>query len=142
MVMEMATADGLGEAREEYMALVRAFPLMHIRDAAHLTAALAEVDRLTDKGPLSPAEDAYLLALSDLVEVYEDATVRIPPVAGIRMVRHFMDDRALKQKDLVGPVFGAQSIASEVLSGERPLALSHIKALAAYFHVSPAVFID
>ncbi len=52
-----------------------------------------------------------------------------------------MEDRGLRQLDLV-PVLGSASIVSEVLSEKRPLALSHIKKLAAYFGVSPAVFVD
>jgi len=42
------------------------------------------------------------------------------------------------------PIFGTKSIVSEVLNErrERKLTLEHVKKLAAYFHVSPAVFID
>ena len=40
------------------------------------------------------------------------------------------------------PLFGTCSIVSEVLAGKRPLALSHIKRLADYFHCSADVFID
>jgi len=126
---------------EEYLALVRTFPLVHIRDDAHLTEALAVFETLFEKREQSDAEKAYLAVLTDLIEAYENATVRIPDVSGARMVRHFMEDRGLRQLDLV-PVLGSASIVSEVLSEKRPLALSHIKKLAAYFGVSPAVFID
>ena len=129
-------------ATDAYIALVRAFPLAHIRDDAHFDAAMAFLWPLLEKPEKSEADEEYIAALTDLLEKYEDATVHIPPVSGVAMVRHFMEDRDLKQKDLVGPVFATQSIASEVLSGERTLALSHIKKLAAFFGVSPALFID
>jgi len=46
-----------GADLDEYLTLVRAFPLAHIRDDAHLDAAVAVIDRLLDKGDRSPAED-------------------------------------------------------------------------------------
>jgi HTH-type transcriptional regulator/antitoxin HigA len=126
---------------EEYLALVRAFPLAHIRDDAHLDAAVAVIDRLLDKGERSPAEEMYLDALTDLVETYEEAHVAIPARSGVDALRFLMEANDLRQVDLV-PVLGRKSLVSEVLSGKRPLALTHIKKLADYFRVSPAVFID
>ena len=35
-----------------------------------------------------------------------------------------------------------EACLSEILHGKRHLALSHVQKLAAYFHVSPATFID
>lgn len=111
---------------EEYLALVRAFPLIHIRDDAHLDAAVAVIDRLIDKPARSAAEEAYLGALTDLVETYEDAHVAVPPRTGMDALRFLMEVNGLKQVDLV-PVLGRKSLISEVLAGKRPLALSHIK---------------
>lgn len=120
---------------------MRDFPLVHIRDDVHLDAAVAVIDRLTDKPVRSEAEEAYLGALTDLVETYEDAHVVIPPRTGVDALRFLMEANDLKQVDLV-PVLGRKSLVSEVLAGKRPLALSHVKKLAVYFGVSPATFID
>ncbi len=141
-MVEAIENPAVGGATDAYIALVRAFPLTHIRDDAHFDAAMAFLWPLLEKPEKSDADEEYIAALTDLLEKYEDATVHIPPVSGVAMVRHFMEDRDLKQKDLVGPVFATQSIASEVLSGERTLALAHIKKLAAFFGVSPVLFID
>jgi len=140
MATEMTMAVTLGDAADDYIALQRAFPLVHIRDDAHFDAAMAVLWPLLEKPTRSVAEEEYIAALTDLLETYEDATVHIPTVSGAAMVRHLMEARDLKQKDLV-PVLGAASLVSEVLSEKRPLALSHIKKLAGFFHVSPAVFI-
>ena len=126
---------------DEYLALVRAFPLAHIRDDAHLDAAVAVVDRLLDKDDRSPAEEMYLDALTDLVETYEEAHVAIPVRSGVDALRFLVEANDLRQVDLV-PVLGRKSLVSEVLGGKRPLTLTHIKKLADYFRVSPAVFID
>jgi HTH-type transcriptional regulator/antitoxin HigA len=126
---------------DEYLALVRAFPLAHIRDDAHLDAAVAVVDRLLDKDDRSPAEEMYLDALTDLVETYEEAHGAIPARRGVDAPHFLMEANDLRQVDLV-PVLGRKSLVSEVLGGKRPLTLTHIKKLADYFRVSPAVFID
>ena len=139
--MAETTGVDLGADLEEYLALVRAFPLAHLRDDAHLDAAVAVIDRLRDKGARSPAEEMYLDALTDLVETYEEAHVRIPARSGVDALRFLMEANDLRQVDLV-PVLGRKSLVSEVLGGKRPLALTHIKKLADYFRVSPAVFID
>ena len=130
-----------GADLEEYLALVRTFPLAHIRHDAHLDAAVAVIDRLLDEGDHAPAEEMYLDALTDLLETYEAAHVPIPVRSGVDALRFLMEANDLRQVDLV-PVLGRKSLVSEVLSGKRPLALTHIKKLANYFRVSPAVFID
>lgn len=136
-------ATMLGDDIEEYLALVRAFPLVHIRDDAHLDEALAVFSLLFEKAGRTPAEEAYVMALADLIETYEEATMEIPPVSGVAMVRHLMEARGLAQNDLI-PIFGTASIVSEVLNGKRGrrLTVEHIKRLAAFFHVTPATFID
>jgi hypothetical protein len=55
---------------EEYVTLVRAFPLISIRDEEHLAAALAVLDRLVEKPSRSAAAEAYLGARTDLVQTY------------------------------------------------------------------------
>lgn len=45
----------------------------------------------------------------------------------------------LRQKDLV-PIFGTESIVSEVLHEKRALSVHHIVGLSQRFNVSPAVF--
>jgi HTH-type transcriptional regulator / antitoxin HigA len=124
----------------EYLELVRAFPLVSIRDDAHLDAAVGVIDRLIEKRDRSAAEEAYLGALTDLVETYEDAHVAIPAATGVEALRYLMEENGLTQADLV-PEFGTPSIVSEVLSGKRRLALEHIKRLSARFGLPADVFI-
>lgn len=124
----------------QYLELVRAFPLVSIRDDAHLEAALGEVDRLLDLPARSAAEEAYLGALTDLVATYESAHVHLPPVSGVEALRYLMAQNGLTQAALA-PFFGSPSIISEALSGKRALALAHITRLADYFGLPADVFI-
>ncbi len=112
-----------------------------IRDDAHLREALETIDQLVEKPERSEAEEAYLSALTDLVETYENAHVVIPPVTGVTLLRCLMEENELKQSDLA-PLFGAPSIISEALSGKRRLALSHMEKLAAYFGLPISAFIE
>jgi HTH-type transcriptional regulator / antitoxin HigA len=128
-------------AETEYLALVRAFPLVSIRDDTHLADALGVIDRLIERLGLSTAEEAYLGALTDLVETYETAHVYLPPMSGVEALRYLMEENGLTQADLV-PFFGTPSLVSEVLSGKRKLALTHIKRLATHFGLPAGVFIE
>jgi len=50
-----------------------------------------------------------------------------------------MDANDLRQKDLA-PMFGSESIVSEVLHRKRDLNKTHIEKLSKRFRISPAVF--
>lgn len=115
-------------------------PLVSVRDDAHLDEALAAIDGLLEPSQRSSAEEAYLRALTDLVEVYENAHVVIPPVSGVEVLRSLMVENGLSQADLA-PLIGSPSIISEVLVGKRRLMLAPIARLAERFGVPADVFI-
>ena len=140
----MAQAEehmALRDPIEEYLALVRAFPLVHIRDDAHYKQALAIMWPLVETPARSKAQDAYLGALTDLIETYDNAHTVFPPRTGLDALRSLIAENELRQEDLLG-IFKTQSVASEVLSGKRKLTMPYIEKLAAFFHVAPATFVD
>jgi HTH-type transcriptional regulator/antitoxin HigA len=51
-----------------------------------------------------------------------------------------MEANNLRQKDLA-PMFGSESVVSEVLRGKRPLNKHHIGNLSRHFKVSPEVLL-
>jgi HTH-type transcriptional regulator / antitoxin HigA len=57
----------------------------------------------------------------------------------LAILAELMSANGLREKDLV-PLFGAESIVSEVLSGKRELNKNHIERLSKKFKVSPALF--
>jgi len=65
--------------------------------------------------------------------------VKIPDIDGVELLRALLEDRGLRQKDLVG-VFATESVASEVIAGRRELSRKHIEGLARFFKISPAAF--
>src|SRR5438094_6020670 len=128
-----------GPEADAYTALVARFPLRPIRSEKEHGEALTIIDELLSHREPPPEEQDYLDVLSDLVSRWEDETMEMPDVSGVEMVRGLLEDRGMRQKDLV-PIFGTESIVSEVLSGKREMQRRHVEGLARLFNVSPAVF--
>ena len=100
---------------------------------------MEQLDRRAEKGPLSPEELALLALLERLVKDYDDQ-VELPRVPPHKMIAFLMDQKHLRQADLL-PVFGSRSVASEVLAGKREPSKAHIRKLAEFFHVSAELFL-
>ena len=123
----------------EYRRLVTEYPPVKIADDAQAAATEARLEVLLAKPSLSAAERAYADLLSDLLADWEDAIVDIPDVSNADLLKHLLEERRLRQRDLVG-VLPTASVVSDVLAGRRPLTREHIERLSRFFHVSPAVF--
>ena len=128
-----------GFNEHEYRALLTAYPPRPIEDDANLQRTEERIWELLVIDERSCAQDAYLTLLTEQVERWESEHVVIPPLSGVQLVKALLTERGLLQKDLV-PLFGTESIVSEVLSGKRELQTKHIEHLAEFFHVSPAAF--
>ena len=100
---------------------------------------LAVLDQLASKDNPTSDEEKYAEVLLALIETYEEEHHPIPDASPVKILRALMDANNLRQKDLV-PVFGSESIVSEVLHKKRDLNKSHIEKLSKRFNVSPAVF--
>jgi HTH-type transcriptional regulator / antitoxin HigA len=84
-------------------------------------------------------EEKYAEVLITLIEAYEEEHYPIADASPIQVLRTLMDANNLLQKDLV-PIFGSESIVSEVLRKKRNLNKTHIERLSKRFRVSPSVF--
>jgi HTH-type transcriptional regulator/antitoxin HigA len=100
---------------------------------------LEVLDQLASKNHPTTEEEKYAEVLLTLIEAYEEEHHAIPDASPIEVLRTLMDANNLRQKDLV-PVFGSESIVSEVLHKKRPLSKSHIQKLNKRFNISPALF--
>jgi HTH-type transcriptional regulator / antitoxin HigA len=103
---------------------------------------LANIDELMSKkeDTLSPEEVRLLETLSILVESYEDEHYPIPESSPNEVLKFLMEDRELKQKDLLH-IFGSTGITSEVVNGKRSISKAQAKKLAEHFKVSVELFI-
>jgi HTH-type transcriptional regulator/antitoxin HigA len=100
---------------------------------------LSVLDKLASKENPTREEEKYAEVLMTLIEVYEEMHHSIPDTSPVEILRTLMDANNLRQKDLV-PIFGTESIVSEVLNQKRKLNKTHIEKLSKRFRVSPAIF--
>ena len=100
---------------------------------------LSVLDRLASKDNPTGEEEKYAEVLMALIEEYEEDHHSIPDASPVEVLRTLMDADDLRQKDLA-PIFGSESIVSEVLHKKRDLNKNHIEKLSKRFRVSPAVF--
>ena len=100
---------------------------------------LSVLDKVATKDNPTREEEKYAEVLMTLIEAYEKEQDSIPDAAPVEVLRTLLDANDLRQKDLV-PIFGSESIVSEVLHKKRGLSKTHIEKLSKRFRVSPAVF--
>lgn len=122
-----------------YLNLVIEFPLIPIRDDAHLVRAAGVLDRLLQQD-LDRGQQDYLEVLTDLVEKYEEENVPIPNASESDVLRELMRSHGLSQNALKIKTGIAQSTISAVLNGERSLTREQGISLAGFFGVSPSAF--
>ena len=100
---------------------------------------LSVLDKLSSKENPTSNEEKYAEVLITLIEAYEEEHHPIADASPVQVLRTLMDANDLRQKDLA-PIFGSESIVSEVLHKKRSLNKTHIEKLSKRFRVSPAVF--
>jgi HTH-type transcriptional regulator/antitoxin HigA len=76
------------------------------------------------------------------VEKYEDEHYPIPPASGPEMLEYLIETHSVSQSEVAAGTGLSASTVSEILAGKRKLNLKHIGALAQFFKVKPAVFLD
>ena len=125
---------------DTYLKLVKRFPLIHIRDEAHLDEAIALLSELL-RQERDQGTQEYLDVLTDLVAAYEDEHVAMPDVSEADVLRELMRSNRLSQMQLAKAVGMAQSTISAVLTGARSLTKGQILKLAKFFGIAPAAFL-
>jgi HTH-type transcriptional regulator/antitoxin HigA len=113
-------------------------PMLRDEDYAQRVRML---DRLLDTIGVNEAHPLgdLLDLLATQIEAYERQQPTMPEATPMEVLRYLMEEHGLTQTDLAEDL-GGQSVVSAILRGRRRLNARHIAALAARFHVSPAVF--
>jgi HTH-type transcriptional regulator/antitoxin HigA len=116
-------------------------PLLIIRNEREYDLAVQHLDELLDEIGTDESHPLYGLldTLGTLVSVYEAQHHSLPTARGHEVLHFLMEEHDLAQSEL--PEVGSQGVVSEVLAGKRELNVRQIRALAARFRVSPAVFL-
>lgn len=89
--------------------------------------ALERIEGIMDAEPGTPEGDELeLLAL--LIEKYEEENYPLPEASPIEVIRFYIEQRGLKNKDLIG-ILGDKTTVSKVLNNERKLNLGMVRRL-------------
>ena len=103
-------------------------------------AALAEVERLLDARPGTPAGDR-LEILVTLIEAYEERHCPMPPPDPVEAIRYAMESRGLTSDDLIS-VLGNRQHVKEILGRKRSLTLEMVRRLHSALGISADVLIQ
>ena len=116
-------------------------PYLSIRTEADYDRAVEQMNGLIDIVGTNEDDPLYefLDTLGTVLHVYEERNYPMPAVSGAEVLAYLMEEHGLRQVDL--PEIGSQGVVSEILNGKRELNVRQIRALAARFGVSPAVFV-
>ncbi|WP_283743229.1 helix-turn-helix domain-containing protein [Sideroxydans sp. CL21] len=132
----------LASVQSAWQDLNKLVPLGAITGEKDYKRRVSVMDELLDR--IGANESHRLMPLLDLVtkdvEAYEAKQQALPEAAPADVLAFLMEEHNLKQTDLAEEL-GGQSIVSAILNGKRELNTRQVKALAARFNVSPAVFL-
>jgi HTH-type transcriptional regulator/antitoxin HigA len=101
---------------------------------------VGHLERLTFKHDASAEENALAELLQRLIQDYDDEHYPLPEQPPHEMVKFLMEQRGLKQVDLL-PVLGSRAQVSDLVNGKRGISKAQAKKLAAYFRVSAELFL-
>jgi HTH-type transcriptional regulator/antitoxin HigA len=88
----------------------------------------------------SPEETELLQLIAMIIQEFDKRQEQPEPASPQEVLLHLMEERELKQADLVGKI-GSKGVVSEIVNGKRSISKSQAKTLAEIFHVSASVFI-
>jgi HTH-type transcriptional regulator/antitoxin HigA len=112
-----------------------------IHDDAELDATQEIIDALAVLPARTPDQDDYLETLAELVEAYEEQTVKFTQRTGLETLKFLLSENNLTASDLSRLLGTDISLGYRILDSQRNLTTKHIKKLARHFHVGPEVFL-
>ena len=131
---------------DDYLDLVRAFPLRPIRSEADYDQAIEILKDLagrTDDPGFTAGERDYTDTLSQLVGCYEK--VHYPRTGKrptpIELLKFLMGQNDMNSSDLGELLGSGRGQASMILNGKRELSKANIRVLADRFKVNPGLFL-
>ena len=130
-------------AADDYLDLVRWFPLRPLRSSNEMRHAQELLDRYVGRDDLTLGQRDYVAALAHFAADFERETTathlrRLKP---IDLLKHLMRENDMNTSDL-GAILGSRGLASEVLNGKRGLSKTLIAKLSRRFGLGPSVFLD
>lgn len=137
MTTTLASSDIDQKKYAKLLAKINPIPPQNDEDEDRLTAELLQLE---DKDFRTPEEEAAAELLTILLDEYGRRTVTFDDVTPLDRLKALMEDRDIKQKDVVAAI-GNKSLTSQILSGRKTISKDVAKRLASQFNVPVELFL-
>lgn len=125
-----------------YWKLQKAFPLRPIRTRRDAEAAKKVLFPLFRDHYDDPGEEAYVLALSGSLGIYEDEQeAKEPETTGISFLRSLVEENHMPQAHLAKVLDVSVPTVSQILAGNRQITAEHARKLGKRFNLNPGAFL-
>jgi len=111
-------------------------PIHNKDDYEHAMEIAEELSLRTD---LISEQADYLEVLTTIIAEYEDKHIEMQKHDPQETLKFLLEENEMSGSDL-GRILGNRTLGPAILRGERSLSKTHIRKLADYFSVSPALF--
>ena len=101
--------------------------------------ALNVAAELASREDLTSEQADYLEILTKIIADYEEKHIKMSKHTPREILKFLVEENQMSGSDL-GRILGSRTLGPALLRGQRKLSKTHIKKLAEYFSVSPALF--
>jgi HTH-type transcriptional regulator/antitoxin HigA len=138
--MGAKTASPRQPSSDRYLEMLREFPPRPIHNDGEHRRAIEVIDKMIDRGRLTPEEEDYLEVLGLIVSAYEDSIYEHPEFNGVDRLRYLMGENGLSQADLARETNIPVQSLSDILTGKRRISPKVRGKLAERFGVPAFLF--
>ncbi len=115
------------------------FVLRPIHKKSDYQKALNVATELASRDDLTSEQADYLEILTKIIADYEEKHLEMSKYSPQEILEFLVEENQMSGSDL-GRILGSRTLGPALLRGQRTLSKTHIKKLAEYFSVSPALF--
>jgi HTH-type transcriptional regulator/antitoxin HigA len=117
------------------------FELRPIHNKTDYQKALAVASEIASLAKLTSGQKDYLEILTKIIADYEEKHFETSKHNPREILKFLVEENQMSGSDL-GRILGNRTLGPALLRGGRSLSKTHIKKLADYFSVSPALFLE
>ncbi len=139
------TGKILATTKDEYLELVKSFPLRVIRSDREHQEAVAVLGRLVGRkdAKLSDGARQYADALARFIQDYDQR--EYPLLSGKRSslekLKYVLAESGMTPGELARVLGASQPLTSHILTGKRNLTTTHMRKLGEHFRIAPGYFL-
>ncbi|HZK82398.1 MAG TPA: helix-turn-helix domain-containing protein [Humisphaera sp.] len=135
----------LTASTDEYLELVKAFPLRVIRSDDEHENAVAVLSRLVgrDNTRLSDGARQYAAALSRFIQDYDqrEYPMLMTRRSVLEKLKYVMTESGMTPGELAEALGASQPLTSHILTGKRNLTVAHMRKLGERLGIAPGYFL-